>query len=306
MSAAPALLRAALADPQYLAEHLAVLAVTEEGPKARALVGRLRGAKPEADEEELLREAITRGVRLTVIEGSAVGGPFIVLVPVAFCAALLSQVRMVMALATVAGRGSDIGERAAELLVLQGVYPDVAQAAVGLAAAGKVPGRALEGRLPRGTRRAMVHRMAYLLGLLEPEPEQHGRLRQLAGWLGVAAVVAVGLLLPLVWIPAMGVAYQRATTRLGRRAADYYLPTPEGRARQAALGRARWSPSPVLVFVRTVVAVLLPALALAVVVAADLRVAGSKATAGAVAVVAVSVAVATVHGVRHWHLRRQG
>ena len=46
---------------------------------------------------------IARQTRVTVVEGAAVGGPFILLIPVAWCAALLAQAQMVFELAALAG-----------------------------------------------------------------------------------------------------------------------------------------------------------------------------------------------------------
>lgn len=302
---AQALLRAGLADPQHLPEQLARLAVQLEGHRARTAVDKLRRARPDAPSESLRHVVVERGIRLAVVEGGAVGGPFMVLVPIAFCAALLVQIRMVLMLAALADLDPAARPRVAELLVLQGVYPDVERAEAALAEVPELPAAPADGRLPRGTRLGMVRRMAYLLGVVGPGEERPGRIRQLAGWLGVAVVVAVGMLLPLVWIPVMGLAYYKGTGRLGVRASAYYALGSERQSDAPGPRRGKLRPSAVLVMLRTVGATVLPLLALLFVVASDIRLVGSKLGAALVAVVAVSVVVATVQGVRHWHRRRQ-
>ncbi|MFJ1708794.1 hypothetical protein [Kitasatospora sp. NPDC088346] len=307
---AKTLLRAGLADTQHLPEQLALLAVQLEGHRAGTAVDKLRRSRPDARPDALRHLVVERGIRLTVVEGGAVGGPFMVLVPVAFCAALLVQIRMVLMLAALAGHDPRARSRVAELLVLQGVYPDVERAEVGLAELPELPVASGEGRLPRGTRVGMVRRMAYLLGVVGPAEQNPGRLRQLAGWVGVAVVVAVGVLFPLVWIPVMGLAYFKGTGRLGVRATEYYSgaerESPERESAEPQPLRGRLRPSAVLVMLRTLGATVLPLLALLLVVATDIRLVGSKLGAALFAVVAVSVVVATVQGVRHWHRRRQG
>ncbi|MGR7001953.1 hypothetical protein ACU686_34540 [Yinghuangia aomiensis] len=69
------------------------------------------------------------GTLVTVTEGAFVGGPFLVFIPVAFCAALLGQARMVLEIAALHGRDTRSDARAADPLVLQGAYPDTLQAA---------------------------------------------------------------------------------------------------------------------------------------------------------------------------------
>ncbi|MEV4615525.1 hypothetical protein AB0K43_23485 [Kitasatospora sp. NPDC049258] len=298
------LLRAGLADPQHLPEQLALLAVQLEGHRARAAVAKLRRTKPGAGPVELGRLVIERGTRLTVVEGGAVGGPFMLLVPVAFCAALLAQLRMVLELAALAGHDPVVRERAAELLVVQGAYPTVPQARQALAEVADRPAVPAEGRLPRGTRTRMLREMAYLLGLIDPGGRRPGRIRQAAGRLAVAALVVVGFFFPLVWVPAMWVAYQRGTSRLGLRAAEFYGSRSGGAPVGPPAGGGGWRPAGVLVLARTLVATLVPTFALLVVLVTDVRLVGSKLAAGLVAVALASLVVATVHGIRHWLRRR--
>ncbi|MFF8196273.1 hypothetical protein ACF05L_36635 [Streptomyces bobili] len=150
------------------------------------------------------------------------GGPFLVLIPVAFCAALLRQARTVLELAALDGRDPTARARAGELLVLQGVYEDTGQAQHALAGTGHVAGAPV--RWKRWT--ALWHvnlRMAHLLGVLTPDdagqaPGRH--LRRVAvqawPWLLLGTVFLVGLVAPLVRLPYMAMTYRRADARSGR------------------------------------------------------------------------------------------
>ncbi len=262
--AAGELWRAVRHDAARLPEHLAVLAVQQEAaPAAKAVAGLSgtgAGAGAEAEvgagaEEgaevgagagsvaERRTAVITHGIRLTLVEGCVVGGPLVLLVPVAFCAGMLAQARMVLELAALAGADGDRTERSAELLVLQGVYPTVPDARAALAATAEADaateaatGAGFEaGPPPRPSRLDMIRRMAYLLGLVGIGEDHRGPVRRIAGWVGTGLLVVTGLAFPVVWIPVMGRANVRATTALARRATAFYWPE-EARAAGAPDG----------------------------------------------------------------------
>ncbi|MFC8716854.1 hypothetical protein [Kitasatospora sp. NPDC057198] len=217
--AAGELWRAVRHDTGRLPEHLAVLAVHQEsGPAAKAVAG-LSGTVAERR-----TAVITHGIRLNLVEGCVIGGPLVLLVPVAFCAAMLAQARMVLELATLAGADGDATGRSAELLVLQGVYPTVAEARSALAATAAEDAAPKAGPQPRPSRLDMIRRMIYLLGLVAIGEDHRGRVRRIAGWVGTGLLVAVGLAFPVVWIPVMGRANVRATTALAQRATAFYWP----------------------------------------------------------------------------------
>ncbi|MFE6358533.1 hypothetical protein ACFVP3_00745 [Streptomyces sp. NPDC057806] len=127
------LLASIVAEPGCLPELLADFAVRRMGPAVPETVDQLRQDHPDATAEELRQVVVTRGRRAVVAEGSFVGGPFVVLIPVAFCAALLRQARTVLELAALDGRDPTERARAGELLVLQGVYEDMGHAQDALA-----------------------------------------------------------------------------------------------------------------------------------------------------------------------------
>ena len=221
MLEAPGLLRIIWADPQHAAEHLAVWSLARFGPRADSAVAKLRARDPAPNRDELEQLVVTRQTRVVMTEGAFVGGPFIFLMAVAFCAALLGQAQMVFELAAASDRNPVDRLRAGELLVLLGAYPSTGEAMQALAALPADAGSRVGKRLPAGTRIEALKKMAYLLQVLAP-PVDRSRLRATAGWIGVGILVLVGLVLPLVWVPYMAYSMRRSTLRLATRARAYY------------------------------------------------------------------------------------
>lgn len=226
---APAVLKILWADPQHMAEQIAVWSLARFGPRADAAVAKLRDGRPGAGRDELERLVIARQARVSMTEGAFVGGPFILLIPVAFCAALLAQAQMVFELAAVSGHEPDDQMRAADLLVLLGAYPSTDEATAALAAMTRDPHQRKGKRLPAGTRWAMVKRMMYMLQVLGTTDER-SRLRNALGWAGIGLLVLVGFALPLVWVPYMAYSSRRSTLRMGERARAYYAEAQPGDA----------------------------------------------------------------------------
>jgi len=280
-------------------ERMAVFAVEFLGPSAERWVSEQRSAEPEraADTGRAAHQAVRRGVRSSVAEGSFLGGPFMALMPIAFCAALLAQFRMVLELAALSGRDPRDEAVAADLLVIQGVHPTVAEAEAALREAGTVA--------EDGGRRAgwwsTVRREAYLLGLVTPEDRPRGKARTAAVWTGMLALVLVGFAVPFVWIPVCAETYRRATGRLAGVAAGHFAP-PGGTGVLPAPGAARRSalrPGLVLVAARALLACLVPAVVVVVVLLADLRVAGRHWSTMLIGIFTVAGITALV-----WYLRR--
>ncbi|MEU3280387.1 hypothetical protein [Streptomyces antibioticus] len=298
------LLREGLADPHRLPEHLALPAVRRLGPVARRTVS----AEPPPDRAGVIRG----GRRATVTEGAFVGGPFLLLIPVAFCAALLRQTRICLELAALTGRDPTRLERAAELLVLQGVYDDVGAARTALAVHASAPSRGVR---PTALW-TLTLRMARLLGLLvpdEPGTVRPGPWVQTGRWLLLVAVILAGTVAPLVWLPYMARSYDRATRQLTRRAERFYFPgepdAPAGPvpdrvsdtragsgrrrrvdpARLAGAGRALLS----------VLSLLVPVVLVLGVVVADVRIAGSRWPVLGIVLVTGSVVTGGVWWLRH-------
>ncbi|WP_143094497.1 hypothetical protein [Streptacidiphilus jiangxiensis] len=218
-------------------EELAAFAVREMGPRAHTAVEKLRRRMPEADEARLRAQVASRGVRTSVAEGSFVGGPFLVLIPVAFCRALLAQAQMALEMAALAGRDPRGAERAAELLVLQGAHPDVGSAAAALAATDAAA-------VPRTDRRLaglwqVTMRMASILGLRTVGGAHRSWFVRLLQWLLLGAVLVVGTVAPLVWLPYMSVAYRRSGRAIAERTSEFYFGAPAGLPADTESGTGR-------------------------------------------------------------------
>ncbi|MEY9844755.1 hypothetical protein [Streptacidiphilus sp. MAP5-3] len=245
-------------EPARIPEELALFAVREMGPRAHVSVEQLRRRLPDADAERLREQVITRGVRASVAEGAFVGGPFLAWIPVAFCRALLAQAQWLLGLACLAGSDPRAPGRAAELLVLQGVHPDAGSAAAALAgtAANGASAAGRSGR-PAGLWHVTM-RMASILGLRQVGAAQASTswLRRAGQWLLLGAVVVVGIVAPLVWLPYMAISYRRAGRAMAERASAFYF---GGKAapRSEAEATARTDPGLLAAVVRAVASVLL-------------------------------------------------
>lgn len=295
------LLRTVRADPRHMPERMAVFAVEFLGPSAAEWVARRRPGQPEgaADTDELRNQVVHRGVRSSVAEGSFLGGPFMVLLPIAFCGALLAQFRMVLELAALSGRDPRDDAVVADLLVIQGVHRTVAEAEAALRAARPA---AVSGGAKAGWWRT-VRRQAYLIGLVTPQDRPRGKWRRAAVWAGTIALVLIGTVVPFVWIPVCAEMYRRATNQLATVAARHFalhggtdvLPPGSAASRRAAV-----RPGFLLVTVRVLLACTVPVVIVVVVLAADIRVADEHWSTVLLAFFAVSAAAALV-----WYRRRR-
>ncbi|MEU8764122.1 hypothetical protein [Streptomyces sp. NPDC048659] len=258
-------------------------------------MARLRAEHPGEPPERLRARIVARGSRAATSEGAFVGGPFLVFIPIAFCAALLSQARMMLELAALEGRDPSDPERTAELLVLQGVYEDTDAARAGLAAPHAPPARR-PGRI--AALWELTLRMARLLGLATPAEGPARLLVRIGRWLLVAVVFLVGLVAPLVWLPYMADSYHRSTARVADRAALFYsgakLPRRSGRL----------DPAMVFAALRAVASLLVPLVALAVVALTDARIADRRWPVLGITLFTASMAVGGWWVWRHFTRRR--
>jgi hypothetical protein len=129
---------------------------------------------------------------------------------------------MALELAALAELSPDDEMRAADLLVVQGAYDSTVEARAALARLSRDPHNHAGKKLPRGTRIAMIKRMAFMLGLLGSSDDKPSRLRSTLGTIVVGAVFLVGLVLPLVWVPYMALAFRKSGLRMGARATAFY------------------------------------------------------------------------------------
>jgi len=305
MFEAPAVLRMVRADPQHMAEHLAVWSLARFGRRAASVVEQLRAQNPDADQEELERLVIERQARIAMTEGAFVGGPFIVLMSVAFCAALLAQAQMVFELAAVFERDPTDRLRAPELLVLLGAYESTAEAAEAIAALPPHPDDLTGKRLPRGSRLQMIKRMAYMLEVVSPPDETRSRLRSALGWTGIGVLFLVGIVLPLVWVPYMAFSSRRITLRLGRRAQTYYEATEVGDAGVTVSHGERVDVGGTVAFVRVSLLVVFPIIVAVVALLSGFSFAGGRwLTAGLLLLALSALATLAWFGYHSWRRRR--
>ena len=303
---APAVLRMLWADPQYMPEHLALWSLKRFGPRASSAVEKLRSAHPEADQRELDRMVIERQTRISMTEGAFVGGPFIVLIPVAFCAALLAQAQMALELAALAGYAPSDQMRAADLLVMQGAYASTAEASAALTKVARDTQSPEGKRLPRGSRMSMIKRMAYMLGVIGSSDEKRSRLGTALQIGLIAVVVLVGFVLPLIWVPVMALAFRKSGIQMGARATEFYAQSRTSEAgvtvRKAETVRIGMSAG----LIRMTLLILLPVAVAVVALLTGAEIGGGQWVSAGILLIAVS-ALATLawFAYRRWRRRRQ-
>jgi hypothetical protein len=159
-------------------------------------------------------------------------------------------------------------------------------------------------RLPRGTRWAMIKRMAYLVGVLGIA-EERSRLRVALGWTGIGVLFLVGLVLPLVWVPYMAYSTRRTTLRLGDRTRVYYAAADTGEAGLTVQRRSTVRVGGTAALVRTTFFVVVPILAALVALLSDFSLTGGHwVTAGLLLLGVSALATLAWFGYRWWRRRR--
>ncbi|MFD1084770.1 hypothetical protein [Micromonospora andamanensis] len=201
-----------LDHPGFAPELLALTAVEVLGPGAAQWVRRLRELYPGAGADGLARLATRRFVRQAGVggAGAALTGVFAPVVELA--AVLWSQANLVLHLAAAYGHDPAHPDRAAELLTLTQVHPDVASAGSAVAAA-----RAAQGPAEEPGLRAMEAAWR----LAAPLAAQAG------GWL---ALRLASRLLPGMAALTAAAGNSAAAERLAARAVTRYRPQRLSRA----------------------------------------------------------------------------
>jgi EcsC protein family len=190
-----------LAEPDRAPEHIALAAAERFGPAAEAWV---RIAGPGNSPEQLARIAYRKHVRLSRVEGAALGmGGALTLAP-DLAALLWIQSRMVFYIAAAHGYDPRHPMRPAELLALQGLYSTAADARAALDGIGKHMAQAVAERALSGRDEVRLHRRL---------------ARYLARRL---ARRFAGRFLPLIGAPMGAIQNAAATQELGRHALVYY------------------------------------------------------------------------------------
>lgn len=190
-----------LAEPDRAPEYIALAAAERFGPQAEEWV---RIAGPGHTPESLARTAYRKHVRLSRLEGGALGiGGALTAAP-DMVAILWIQSRMVFYIAAACGYDPNHPMRPAEYLALQGLYDTPAQAREALDGVGKRMAQAL-------VEKALDHRNSDALHLRVAKYIAKRMARRYAG-----------RLVPFIGAPIGMIQNGNATKQLGRRALDYY------------------------------------------------------------------------------------
>ena len=189
------------AEPDRAPEYIALAAAERFGPAAEEWV---RIAGPGHTPGELAQVAYRKHVRLSRLEGAALGIGGVITAGPDLVALLWIQSRMVFYIAAAHGFDPRHPMRPAELLTLQGVYPTAAEAREALDGAGRHMAVAMAERAMRsGRNEAITARLA-----------KYAAKRMARRY--------AGRLVPLIGAPIGAVQNAGATKELGRKALAYY------------------------------------------------------------------------------------
>jgi hypothetical protein len=190
-----------LAEPDRAPEYIALAAAERFGPQAEEWV-RIAGAGQTP--EELARVAYKKHVRLSRLEGGALGIGGVITAAPDMVALLWIQSRMVFYIAAAYGYDPRHPMRPAEYLALQGLYDTPAQAREALDGVGKRMAQAMVERALEGRNDSALH-------------------------LKVAKYIArrmarryAGRLIPFIGAPLGAIQNGSVTKQLGQRALSYY------------------------------------------------------------------------------------
>ena len=189
------------AQPERSPELIALAAAERFGPQAANWV---RIAGPGQAPEKLAKTTVKKHVRLSRLEGGALGIFGIWTAAADLVALLWIQSRMVFYVAAAHGFDPNHPMRPAELLFLQGVYATPAEARDALDGMGPLMAKQLvENKLASGKDRDIFARLVRYAGKK-------------------AATRAAGRLVPLIASPISAMQNAGGTKDLGRRALEYY------------------------------------------------------------------------------------
>jgi hypothetical protein len=206
-------------DPAHVNELALLWALPRVGPGV-ARWHTKEGGRPIADQERRWEKRTIRSATGNARWGGAImGSSFYVGMPAALAMIYCEQLGAILRVAAIHGRNPMAPERAAEILVIQGRYPTVAQATIALreatlARAG-VPALTFTERLGQ-----LLHSLPSMVGL---------QMRRMKNPLDIVigAIEAASLFVPVISIPAWAYANGRATSRLGKKAVSFYAEPPD-------------------------------------------------------------------------------
>jgi hypothetical protein len=254
-----AMWRALRLDPRRAAEVSVLYTLPQLMPHVEHWRRTIVARHPTEPADKMARRVLRRSTSVARRGGLIAGSSFYVGMLPAMAMIYFEQLTVVLRLAAVFGRDPTEPVRGAEILVIQGRYPTVGEAAVALQRAGRPAAKrpvATEAR----TIGDVVRQLPSMIGL-------HVRKVRAASPIDlvVAAIEVASFVVPVVSIPIWTIASARAMRRLGRAAVAFYTyePVDEGQAAPAV----RLPPRPTPRTRRLVIGTIVPlALALGVVI----------------------------------------
>lgn len=211
-------------DPTHAPEVVVRHALPLLSPHVEMWWARTRRAHPSDSAERIARRVLRRSVHVARRGGLITGSTFYVAMAPALAMIYCEQLVVVLRIAAAYGRDPADPRRAAEILVLQGRYPTVEEAAAALARIGSAPAE--------GRRRATA-RLRTVVDLIRQAPSMIGlRIRRFrtrsALEMVIGAAEVASYFVPVVSLPVWAFANAHATRKLGRAAIDFYgRPAPD-------------------------------------------------------------------------------
>lgn len=152
----------------------------------------------------------------------------------------------------------------------------------------------------------MVKRMAYMLGVIGSSEKKRSRLGTALQVALITVVVLVGFVLPLIWVPVMGLAFRKSGIQMGERATEFYSQsrTTEAGVTVRKAERVRIGMSTGLI--RMALLLLLPVVVAVVALLTGAEIGGGRWVSAGILLLAVS-ALATLawFAYRWWRRRRR-
>jgi len=220
----PGIVRALRADPDHAPELLMRFAVERLAGRATSWAQDARTAHPERPVEHIAHDIRRQTTLSSRVEGAISGTPFALALIPAYVAVLWDQAWMTLRIAALYGRDLQAPGLAAELLVLRGVHPTLAEAQDALDALSTRPHQRL-----RGGVRAIIRlgrRVMILAGFMDPpdDGEPESRLKR-AVLLALAGVLYLATwVFPLSFMFVMSHSCVVSTKRMGEQAVGFYQP----------------------------------------------------------------------------------
>jgi hypothetical protein len=152
----------------------------------------------------------------------------------------------------------------------------------------------------------MIKRMAYMLGVIGSSGEKRSRLGTALQIALITAVVLLGFVLPLIWVPVMGLAFRKSGIQMGERATEFYAQSRTSEAgvtvRKAQTVRIGMSAG----LIRMTLLILLPIAAALIALLTGAEIGGGQWLSALILLIAVS-ALATLawFAYRRWRHRRR-